>query len=141
MATEAERTQIAVLQNQMGQVQSDITDIKKTQAAGFASLEAKIDAQDKKYASKWVQQVVGGLIALILIAVITALLALIIIPATKKAPETTATPPAPTTSSGSSGTPTATANSTAHSDSATPSDTQTSSSGGLVQGTLKQVGL
>lgn len=52
---------------------------------GFKHLDQKIDEvikrldqADNRYAAKWVQQVVGGLIALILTGVLTALLALII---------------------------------------------------------------
>lgn len=145
MSTQDERTQIAVLQNDMHQVKSDVGELKTTMASGFASLEAKLEAQDKKYASKWVQQVVGGLIALILIAVVTALLALVIIPATKKPQQVPVTSSSSTTTSGGSGSSVGTtpggANATANAkaDATKPTDSQ-SSSGGLLN-TLPKLGL
>lgn len=139
MSTQSERTQIAVLQNDMQQVKSDISDIK-------VDIKTIKDSLDGKYAAKWVQQIVGAMVALILIAVVTALLALVIIPATKKNPDGTTPSSASSgtssgnpSSSGPSGTPSANANAQATSDGTTNKDSQ--SSGGLVDTLKDQAGL
>lgn len=129
MSNQAERTQIAVLQNDMLQVKSDISQIK----SDIKEIKSSLDG---RYAAKWVQQVVGGLIALILIAVVTALLALIIIPASKKNADGT-TPKGGVQSNSGSYAPTSRSSSKSSSTSSKPSDSQSVTDGVVDQ--LKKV--
>lgn len=78
MATKSESVAIGVLQDQMKNVQDDVKEIKADMKVGFQSLESKIDDLDKKFAAKWVQIVVGGLIAAILLGFIGVVVAFFI---------------------------------------------------------------
>jgi lipopolysaccharide/colanic/teichoic acid biosynthesis glycosyltransferase len=71
MATKSEKERLAVVETKIDNMAKDIAEIK-------TAVLANAKANDQKYAAKWVQQVVGGFIGLVLVAVVTALLALVI---------------------------------------------------------------
>lgn len=50
----------------------------ETVGSDIAEIKALLKAQDDKFAAKWVQTVVGGLVGLIMTSVVGAVLALVI---------------------------------------------------------------
>lgn len=103
------------------------------------SIDKKIDDLDKKFAAKWVQTVVAGLIAAILLGFLYAAINFFI-PNSEK-PRDVVNIPSTNQTSGSASTtpPSASANATSHSDTTKPSDSQTSTDSGGVQITLPKV--
>ena len=129
MATKTEVERLGVLETKVDIISGDVKDIK-----------ASIESLDKKFAAKWVQTIVAGLVAAVLLAFIGVVLAYFIPRKNGNSPTTTTTTNTPTGSTSTTqDTPSANASATSHSDAANPSDSQTSSSGGLLDGVLKQV--
>ena len=144
MATKSESVAIGVLQDQMKNVQDDVKDIKKDMRAGFSSLETKMDNLDKKFAAKWVQTIVAGLVAAILLAFIGVIISYFMNPKTTANDPTTSntttinTPTGSTsTTSTKDGVPSATAEANATSSPENPNDSESSSSGGLLESVPK----
>lgn len=96
----------------------------------------RLDDADSKYAAKWVQVVVGGLVAAILLAFIGVVSAYFINSPSSNQPttSTTTTTTTPTgststTSTRDNGTPSSTANASAQSSTEKPTDSQASNGG------------
>lgn len=136
MATQHEIERLAVVETEVKNVKADVQYIKTTQTAEFAKLNTKIDGLDKKFAAKWVQSAVTFVIGLIIAAVLTAWLAFVVIKP-NQTPQTT-NPTSQSTGTTSTGsTPSANANASAQSTPSNPTDTQSSSSGGLLDSVPK----
>lgn len=108
-----------------------------TQAERIARMEEKLDnlivsvdeiknGLDKRFAAKWVQTVVAGFVAAVLLGFTTVIVNYFIPRKTPSAATVTTTSSQPNGSGGS--VPSATASATAKSDAANPSDSQTSTS-------------
>lgn len=151
MATGKEIERLSVVETKVDRAVSDIHDLTITVTDGFDDLGKKFDNLDKKFAAKWVQSAVGFVIAIIVGAVLTALVALVVVPnihtntntnthSTTTTTTQTTTPTGSTSTSHttptSSTTPSASASSTATSTPANPTSTDTSTSGGGVTVTL-----
>lgn len=139
MATKPEIERLAVVETKIDTVITDVKDIKDA-----------IQALDKKFAAKWVQTIVAGLVAAILLAFIGVVIAFFIrvpgnstttTPSTSQT-TTTTTPTGSTSTTKTSGTtrsPSASATSNATSTPATPSATDTQNSNGGIDVTLPKV--
>lgn len=120
-------TDIAVLQDWRNSVEEKLSRI-----------EQKIDNLDKKFAAKWVQSIVSGLVAAILLTFI-GVVANYFIPhhdPTTAQTTTTTTPTGSTSTTTTIPTPAASATATSHSDTTTPSSSQTTTSPSINQGVL-----
>jgi len=147
MATKLEVERLSVLETKVDRAVSDISDIKTTVTTEFAGINSKIDNLDKKYAAKWVQSAVSFVIGIIVAAVLTALIALVIVPNLNNQPSgnsttqttTTTTPTGSSSTAKTTPTPSANANASAQSTPANPSSTDSQSSNGGLQVTLPKV--
>ena len=148
-----EGERLSVLETKVDRAVSDISDIKQQTTQEFAALNTKfdtfVDSLDKRYAAKWVQSAVGFVVALIVGAVLTALIALVVVPSfnsdkttgsSTTTQTTTTTPTGSTSTSKTTPSPSASATSTATSTPANPTASDSSTSGGGVQVTLPKVG-
>lgn len=70
MATKDENERLAVLETKVTTVQNDVAEIK-------TDVKGLVESIDKKYASKWVERVVAGLIGIILTAFLGVLVAVV----------------------------------------------------------------
>lgn len=133
--TKKETERLGIVETKVDRAVQDIKELKTTIEDEFKGLSAKIDNLDKKYAPKWVQQIVGGFVVLVLIAFATAVIALVIIPASKKnadgSTDQTTTPTTSNPQSVSPNTP-ATANASAEAQADGTKATDSEGSGGLL---------
>lgn len=135
MATKTEIERLSVVETKVDQIGTDVKEIKDTLVSEIKDINNKFDSLDNKYAAKWVQSAVAFVVGIIVSAVLVALVALVIV----KPNNTTTTTSTPTTSetttttqSTPAGTPSANANASATSTPENPKDTDSSSSGGLL---------
>jgi hypothetical protein len=129
MATAKEIVEIAVLQTQMVEVKAKLEVMERQQHTDHQEVIGKIDSLDGKFASKNVEKIVYGMVALVLIAFFTALIALVIIPQAKKSDTSTKTTTTTTTEPNSSGGSTSASTSKSTSTSSKPSDSQSVTDG------------
>lgn len=74
MATQSELERLAVVETQIKEVRKDISAVQKSQQANFDNLSKKIDDLDTRYAPKWVQTVVSGFVAAILLGFVAVMI-------------------------------------------------------------------
>jgi hypothetical protein len=77
MPDNSDTTKLAVLEDWRERVDQQLNDIITSVHDGNQALSQQIAALDKKFAAKWVQTVVAGLITAILLAFIGALTAIV----------------------------------------------------------------
>lgn len=92
MATKTEIERLSVVETKVDIIGADVRDIKDTLVAEVKNINVKIDGLDNKYAAKWVQSAVAFVVGLIIAGVLTAILALVIVPARASQTTTTTTP-------------------------------------------------
>lgn len=116
MATKSEVERLSV-------VETKVDDVLKR----LDKIDTKLDNLDRNFAAKWVQTVVAGLIAAILLGFIGVMVHFFI-PNVK--PVSNNPTSSQTSTTGTAGTPSANASANAKSDTTTPSSSETSDSGG-----------
>lgn len=75
--TQSER--LAVVETKIDSVEDTLTQTNEKIDLANEKIDGLIERLDEKYASKWVEKVMAGLIGLVLTSVVGALLALVII--------------------------------------------------------------
>lgn len=138
MATKPEIERLAVVETKVDAIQADVKEIKES-----------IIGLDSKFAAKWVQNAVAFVIGIIVAAVLTALIALVVVPninsnqspsGTTTQTTTTTTPTGSNSTAKTSATPpSANANANARSTPDHPSSTDSQSSNGGLQVTLPKL--
>lgn len=78
MTKYSQDAEIATLKEAQKNMAAKIDDLNTTVTDGFDRVMNKFDSLDDKFASKLTEKIVYGLVGLILVAVITALVALVI---------------------------------------------------------------